>query len=63
MKNSVELTEYIEDRFQKLSRMHRHFGMNVFLQGPSSVPDRVFEPDLPANFFFNTAPPDGDAAD
>jgi len=50
-------------RFKKLSRMHRHFGMNVFLQGPSSVPDRVFEPDLPADFFFNTAPPDGEAAD
>ena len=51
------------DRYKKMSRMHRHFGMNVFLKGPSVVPERVFESDLPANFFFNTAPPDGDAAD
>jgi len=51
------------DQFKRLSRMHRHFGMNVFLHGPSVVPDRVFEPDLPANFFFNTGPPDGDATD
>jgi len=51
------------DRMQRLSRMHRHFGLNVFLHGPSVVPDRVFQPDLPKNFFFNTAPPDGKAAD
>lgn len=28
-------------RMQKLSRMHRHFGANVFLSGPDCVPDDV----------------------
>ncbi|MDJ0630242.1 MAG: glycosyltransferase family 2 protein [Rhodobacter sp.] len=51
------------ERMKKLSRMHRHFGMNVFLNGPGVIPDRVFAPDLPPDFFFNTAPPDGSAAD
>lgn len=51
------------ERMRRLSRMHRHFGMNVFLHGPSVVPDRVLQPDLPANFFFNTAPPDEKAAE
>jgi hypothetical protein len=51
------------ERMQKLSRMHRHFGMNVFLHGPRVVPDRVFDPSLPPNFFFNTGPPEGRAAD
>lgn len=51
------------DRMKRLSRMHRHFGMNVFLNGPSVIPDRVLEPGLPRNFFFNTAPPEGRAAD
>ncbi|KMW57539.1 Glycosyl transferase, group 2 family protein [Candidatus Rhodobacter oscarellae] len=50
------------ERLRRLSRMHRHFGMNVFLCGPSVVPDKVLEPDLPPNFFFNTAPPGQDAA-
>ncbi|MCG6901885.1 MAG: glycosyltransferase family 2 protein, partial [Rhodobacter sp.] len=50
-------------RMQRLSRMHRHFGMNVFLHGPSVVPDRVLEQDVPPDFFFNTAPPDAGAAD
>ncbi|MCP3972591.1 MAG: glycosyltransferase family 2 protein [Rhodobacteraceae bacterium] len=51
------------DRLRRLSRLHRHFGMNVFLRGPGVVPERVFEPDLPANFFFNTARPKGKAAE
>lgn len=51
------------ERMKKLSRMHRHFGMNVFLHGPRVVPDRVFDPSLPPNFFFNTGPPEGRAAD
>jgi len=51
------------DRMRRLSRLHRHFGMNVFLRGPRVIPDRVLEEDLPPNFFFNTAPPDGQAAD
>ncbi len=51
------------DRMKRLSRMHRHFGMNVFLNGPSVIPDRVMATDLPADFFFNTGPPEGRAAD
>ncbi len=51
------------ERMRLLSRMHRHFGMNVFLSGPSVIPDKVFDADLPRNFFFNTAPPAGKAAD
>ena len=50
-------------RMRRLSLMHRHFGMNVFLSGPAVVPDSVFDKDLPANFFFNTAPPHGKAAE
>jgi len=50
-------------RMQKLSRMLRHFGMNVFLSGPSVVPDTVFDPKLPSNFLFNVAPPEGGAAE
>ncbi len=53
----------VSDRMQRLSRLHRHLGMNVFLHGPSVVPDRLLEPDLPESFFFNTAPPEGPAAD
>ena len=51
------------ERMQRLSRMHRHFGMNVFLHGPSVVPDSVLDPDLPANFFFNARPHQGKAAE
>ena len=51
------------DRMRRLSRMLRHFGMNVFLNGPSVIPDKVFQPDLPPNFLFNVAPPAGKAAE
>jgi hypothetical protein len=51
------------ERMQRLSRMLRHFGMNVFLSGPGVIPDKVFDPDLPANFLFNVAPPQGPAAE
>jgi len=51
------------ERLQRLSRLHRHLGMNVFLHGPSVVPDRLLDPDLPRDFFFNTAPPGGAASD
>jgi hypothetical protein len=40
-------------RMQRLSRMHRHFGANVFLTGPQVVPDKIaFQDDLPDDFFF-----------
>ncbi len=51
------------ERMQRLSRLHRHLGLNVFLHGPSVVPDNLLDPNLPPNTFFNTAPPDGKAAD
>lgn len=51
------------ERMRKLSRMLRHFGMNVFLSGPAVIPDKVFDPNLPANFLFNVAPPQGPAAE
>jgi hypothetical protein len=37
---------------EKLSRMHRHFGANVFLSGPECVPDEVLEKDVDEEFFF-----------
>ncbi|MEM7470921.1 MAG: glycosyltransferase family 2 protein [Pseudomonadota bacterium] len=40
-------------RMERLSRMHTHFGANVFLEGPSSVPDDIaFKQDLEPGFFF-----------
>ncbi|MDO6724749.1 glycosyltransferase family 2 protein [Celeribacter halophilus] len=39
-------------RMEKLSRMHRHFGANVFLSGPECVPDEVLEKDVDEEFFF-----------
>ncbi|WP_439103252.1 glycosyltransferase family 2 protein [Celeribacter marinus] len=39
-------------RLEKLSRLHSHFGANVFLKGPQCVPDNVIDQDLDAEFFF-----------
>ncbi|MEX0317853.1 MAG: glycosyltransferase family 2 protein [Ruegeria sp.] len=39
-------------RMEKLSHMHAHFGANVFLQGPESVPDEVLEKNPDEEFFF-----------
>ncbi len=50
------------DRMKRLSRMHRNFGMNVFLNGPQVIPDSVLLPGTPRNFFFNVDPPSGEAA-
>ena len=67
LRNDPEFAQLREsltsDRMQKLSRLHRHLGMNVFLHGPSVIPDQVLDPKLDPGFFFNTAPPDGKAAD
>lgn len=40
------------ERMQKLSRMHAHFGANVFLQGPDCIPDEVVARDPAETFFF-----------
>ena len=40
-------------RMERLARLHNHFGANVFLAGPESVPDEIVEMnDVPENFFF-----------
>ncbi|AJE45512.1 glycosyltransferase family 2 protein [Celeribacter indicus] len=39
-------------RMEKLSRLHGHFGANVFLSGPESVPDEVIARDPEEAFFF-----------
>lgn len=46
-------TELTGPRMERLSRMHPHFGANVFLSGPEVIPDDIWErDDLPADFFF-----------
>ncbi|RPE67169.1 glycosyl transferase family 2 [Pacificibacter maritimus] len=39
-------------RMEKLARMHHHFGANVFLMGPQTVPDDVVNADHDEKFFF-----------
>ena len=39
-------------RMERLSRMHHHFGANVFLAGPDVVPDDVWNTDHPKDYFF-----------
>lgn len=40
-------------RLEKLSRLHPHFGANVFLQGPEVVPDAIIARDPEEEFFFS----------
>jgi len=44
--------ELTSARFEKLSRLHSHFGSNVFLLGPDSIPDEIIERNLDKDFFF-----------
>ncbi len=39
-------------RQEKLARLHHHFGSNVFLSGPSVVPDEVVARDADEEWFF-----------
>jgi hypothetical protein len=39
-------------RMEKLARLHHHFGANVFLMGPESVPDSVIDAEHDEKFFF-----------
>ena len=39
-------------RMEKLSRMHSHFGANVFLSGPDSIPDEIVEKSPDEDFVF-----------
>lgn len=45
-------TELTGERMERLSKMHAHFGANVFLSGPEVVPDDVVMKDQPDDFFF-----------
>ena len=47
--------ELISPRMEQLSRLHRHFGANVFLAGPESIPDSLLDQDHPPDFFFTVA--------
>lgn len=45
--------ELTSPRMNRLARLHPHFGANVFLEGPGSVPeDLPFRDDLAPDFFF-----------
>ncbi|WP_371171524.1 hypothetical protein [Aliiroseovarius sp. 2305UL8-7] len=39
-------------RLQRLSHMHSHFGSNVFLSGPDSIPDEIVMRAPGAKWFF-----------
>lgn len=51
-KYSSFYSELTSPRMQLLSRMHAHFGANVFLAGPDCIPQNVLEQDPDSNFFF-----------
>ncbi|WP_247077358.1 glycosyltransferase family 2 protein [Pseudohalocynthiibacter sp. F2068] len=42
-------------RLEKLSRMHVHFGANVFLAGPEVIPDEILSQDPDETFFFTVS--------
>ncbi|GIT92286.1 hypothetical protein JANAI62_27430 [Jannaschia pagri] len=44
--------EITSARMERLSRLHKHFGANVFLAGPDCIPDEVVTGDLAEDFFF-----------
>lgn len=44
--------ELTGERLENLSRMHSHFGANVFLAGPSCIPPEIAERDPDEKFFF-----------
>lgn len=44
--------ELTSPRFEKLSRLHGHFGSGVFLAGPDAVPDEVVARDPDGDWFF-----------
>lgn len=44
--------ELTSDKLRKLSRLHAHFGANVFLSGPGVIPDEVAEQEPGSDFWF-----------
>ena len=53
--------ELTSPRMERLSRLHGHFGSNVFLSGPGVIPDEVASRDPTAEWFF-TVELQGDTA-
>jgi L-asparaginase II len=51
-KFSAFYAELTSDRLQRLSRLHAHFGSNVFLAGPEEIPDEIVQKDPNEEFFF-----------
>lgn len=47
--------ELTGSKLSKLSRMHAHFGANVFLSGPGVVPDEIAEKEPGDDFWFTVA--------
>ncbi|OBY25692.1 glycosyltransferase family 2 protein [Leisingera sp. JC1] len=47
--------ELTSEKLCKLSRMHAHFGANVFLSGPGVIPDEVAEKEPGSDFWFTVA--------
>lgn len=47
--------ELTGQRLQKLSRLHSHFGANVFLSGPDVIPDTIVDRSPGDNFTFTVA--------
>ncbi|MEO0989650.1 MAG: glycosyltransferase family 2 protein [Pseudomonadota bacterium] len=39
-------------RMRRLSRLHHHFGANVFLRGPETIPNDVVDAELSPDFFY-----------
>ncbi len=46
------------ERMRRLSRLHRHFGANVYLAGPDCVPDAVAFGEPAPDFFFTVPRPE-----
>lgn len=44
--------ELTQARMEKLSRLHDHFGSNIFLSGPSVIPDEIAAKDPDEDWFF-----------
>ncbi|MDO6670331.1 glycosyltransferase family 2 protein [Paracoccus sp. 1_MG-2023] len=49
---SAFFAELRSERMRKLSTLHGHFGSNVYLAGPSVIPDRIVEQPADSEFFF-----------
>lgn len=58
---SAFFAELTSPRMERLSRLHGHFGSNVFLSGPGVIPDEIVSRDPAAEWFF-TVDLQGDTA-